>query len=135
MKHSGDSTDCTLQPAVDLSVLERLERHLGSPPPGPQHPTLRFISIFFGSAEEILPQLAAALTRGDLEAAARGAHKFKSGALNMGTGPLARLCQQLDQQARAGRAEGLSALLQQVQAEYQRARQVLEQVRRQRAGG
>jgi signal transduction histidine kinase/ligand-binding sensor domain-containing protein/DNA-binding NarL/FixJ family response regulator len=109
---------------LDRSVIEEL-RSLGSP-----ETVLASVSLFLRRAPEQIDVLANAAARADLEGAARAAHSLRGSAGVLGAHRLARACGELEERAGAGTAEGLASLVAAVEAEYEEAREALQEEQR-----
>lgn len=88
------------------------------------------VQTFLDDSLTRLGELGRALLTRDPEAVRQAAHTFKGSCSNMGAGLMAELCKQLEQHGRAGKLDEMSALLEQLQHEFDIVRILLESDRR-----
>ena len=93
---------------------------------GSREMPLQLASMFLGKAPDWLAELTTAWQQGSLETAAQAAHTLKGAATNVGADALAKLCADLEAEARAGRTERIPALVNQVHTEFEQVRQALQ---------
>ncbi len=105
---------------LDPDVIQGL-RELDDP--GAPSLLAELVEIFLNDAPARLAALEAALTSGDAQQLERVAHALKGSCGNLGAKSLAGVCQQIEQQGRAGRLEGMAPLV-------ARSRQLLRDVKR-----
>lgn len=98
---------------VDSSVLSALQDVMEA-----EYPTL--LDVFLEDSEQRVAQLTEGphATAADLQALCLNAHSFKGSSANMGALKLSELCQQLEDQSRRGKLEGLDLLIEQIRSEY-----------------
>lgn len=83
------------------------------------------IDLFLQNAPRFLEDMETAHRRGNAAELRRLAHTFKSNAGMVGANSLARICQSLEDTAKAGDMDTAGKLLAQVQSEYERVQQEL----------
>ena len=98
-------------PHLDLRVLEGV-RALGG---NGDALVTKVIGVYLDDAPGRLQSLREAVVRGDVLAAQRAAHAFKSASANLGAASLAELCRRMESEGETGCA---SALLAEIEAEY-----------------
>jgi len=86
------------------------------------------IEEFFVDSDRRLAEIAAALKSGDADRVGKAAHAIKGASLTFGARLLAGLCKELELIGKSGKLEGAAAILAQIEAEYQRARQDLRMI-------
>ncbi len=86
-------------------------------PSGAQHLVERVLGVYSASLARLCDQLVAARQRPDGAAVHLAVHTLKSSSLNVGALVLAELCTAAETAIREGRVDGLSALLDRLQAE------------------
>jgi histidine phosphotransfer protein HptB len=84
------------------------------------------IETFLEDAPEQLAALRNAVEQGDAEEARRAAHTLKSNAATFGASALSEVCRELEAAAARGELDGATALVDQAEAEWERAREPLE---------
>jgi CheY-like chemotaxis protein/HPt (histidine-containing phosphotransfer) domain-containing protein len=77
---------------------------------------------FLGDTPPRLAAMREAARRSDATALARGAHALKSSCASLGAGAMSRLCADLETLGRSGAIEGAPALLDHLDAEFERLR-------------
>jgi CheY-like chemotaxis protein/HPt (histidine-containing phosphotransfer) domain-containing protein len=110
---------------LDVSILDDLWQVT----PTGFHELVRF---FLESAGKKVEALRTAAAADDRQALLRLAHAFKGSAGNLGAAALAARCAELEEHARGADAEGLGALVRDIEEHYARARQELEKQSRSR---
>jgi len=88
--------------------------------PGKPDIIRRLITIYLKSSPALLDELERAMTAGDMEQLWQAAHSLKSSSANLGAVRMARLCEELEIQGRAGRAEQAEQQVQAIRTEYER---------------
>ena len=91
---------------------------------------LASVSLFLRRAPEQIEVLTNAAARADLAAAARVAHGLRGSAGVLGALRLARACGALEERAAAGDGDGLALLIEAIEAEFEQAREALENEQR-----
>ncbi len=114
----GDAT-----PAVDVSVLDAL---LVLQAPGSPDIRERVIGLYLQHTPGQIRELRAALDRNDPSAMMRAAHTMKSSSANVGAGPLAELCRDLESRLRQRDSEDAEPRIEAIEAEYIRVERELE---------
>ena len=84
------------------------------------------IDLFFADAPLQIDKIREALARGDVRAAGHAAHSLKSSSRNLGAARLGRTCEKLELAGRAGVGDGAQALCDEIEAEFDRVRPLLE---------
>ncbi len=102
-------------PVLDEEALQRL-RELD--PSGQNHLLERVLRAFEGSLLRLAPQLREARQRRDLQGIRHIAHTLKSSSASVGALRLSRLCAEIEAAVRQESAEGLPALLDDVDQEF-----------------
>ncbi len=87
------------------------------------------VNDFFEDAPGFIEELHAALREGNVERIRITAHSFKSNSASFGALALAEHCRALEAQAKAGSCEGAAERIEEIEAEYARAREELEVIR------
>jgi HPt (histidine-containing phosphotransfer) domain-containing protein len=89
------------------------------------------IEMFLADAPCILADLRRGVADGAAEEVRRAAHTLKSHGMTFGAPLLAHVAREVEVMAREGDLIGAAGLVAEVQAEYERAREALDAVRRQ----
>jgi HPt (histidine-containing phosphotransfer) domain-containing protein len=113
------------QDAINRAALDDLVATTGGDPAF----LAELIDTFFDDSAELLPAMRQALASGSAEQLRRAAHSLKSNSAAFGAQELALLCRQLEEQGREGNLSGAADRLAQVDAEYDRVRRALQEVR------
>jgi signal transduction histidine kinase/ligand-binding sensor domain-containing protein/CheY-like chemotaxis protein len=101
------------RPLLDPQALELL-RSL----PGGAAASERVLGLYASGSRELMARLESAVSRGDLEQAARAAHAWKSYHGNVGAWRLERLCRDLEEAAAAGAQERAARLVRELCENY-----------------
>lgn len=96
---------------LDQAVLESLREVMED-----EYPVL--LDTYLADSEERLRALHQALAQADALQLRQTAHSFKGSCSNMGAGPLAALCQQLEEVARREQQDVVPDLLEQIEREF-----------------
>jgi len=115
--------------ADEANVRDRLEEILGDRSPREVALVARMLSGFEAKAAGLLQRALDAVAAPDPAAAALEVHSLRGSALNLGSVRLAALCEELEQQAMAGRLEQILARRQQLDDELTAFVTVLDSVR------
>lgn len=112
---------------IDTSVLDALRalQEEGEP-----DIVTELIDLFLQDAPLRLESIRAAIAQKDATALRKAAHTLKGSGANLGAGPMATLCFELEKRGRAGSLEGTEVLLAQLEDEFKRVRHALETERR-----
>ena len=102
-------------PVLDEEALQRL-RELD--PSGQNHLLERVLRAFETSMQRLAPQLREARERGDMQAIRHVVHTLKSSSASVGALRLSRLCAEIESLVRQEASEGLPALLDDVDREF-----------------
>ncbi|MCI0698949.1 response regulator [candidate division KSB1 bacterium] len=114
------------QPAVlDPAALERLRKTVG----GDAAVLAELIDSFLEDAPKLLMTLQQASEKGDAAGVRLAAHSLKSNAADFGAMHFSNLCKELEQLGTAGTLDGATALVEQVEVEYEKVRTALEGLR------
>ncbi len=114
------------QPAVlDPAALERLRKTIG----GDATVLAELIDSFLEDAPQLLTTLRQASEKGDAAGMRLAAHSLKSNAADFGAMHFSNLCKELEQLGKAGTVDGATALVEQVEVEYEKVRVALEALR------
>jgi len=114
------------QPAVlDPAALERLRKTVG----GDAAVLAELIDSFLEDAPKLLTTLRQASEKGDAAGMRLAAHSLKSNAADFGAMHFSNLCKELEQLGKAGTLDGATALVEQVEVEYEKVRVALEALR------
>jgi PAS domain S-box-containing protein len=111
-------------PVVDPAALARLAEVGDEPGFVPA-----MIDAFAEEAARLLRSLREAVAQGNAEDARRAAHSLKSDARTFGASELERLSLELETRAQGGSLDGATALVERIEAEYERVRTALEAAR------
>lgn len=84
------------------------------------------ITLFLQDTPTRLDDLRASLAAGDAAALRRAAHSLKGSAYTFGAREMGALCEDLETRGRAGQTEGAAEVLDDLDAEFQRLKRVLE---------
>ena len=87
------------------------------------------IENFFKDAAKLQEDARRAFEEGKVEELRRATHTLKSNSKNFGATTLAKLCEELENQAKNGELEGSEDLLTQIKAEYETVWATLETFR------
>jgi PAS domain S-box-containing protein len=123
----GGGVDADAAGVIDEGALARL-RELSSG--GEPDLFQELLATFLMDADRYQASLREAVAGGDPARLRRAAHAFKGSASNFGATRLTALCQQLEDLGDAGRVEAAVPLVAAVQAEFERAKAVLQAARR-----
>jgi PAS domain S-box-containing protein len=107
---------------IDTAVLEDLEDQIGEV-------IAELINIYFENAPKLLADLRQAADKGDSKSLFHAAHTLKPSSAMLGAVHLATLCEELELIGQGGTLEGVLEKVEQVEAEYERVKTVLEAVR------
>jgi CheY-like chemotaxis protein len=112
------------QPEFDNQVLENYRQIQR-----PDQPDIinRLITIYQKSSLTLLAEIDSAVQASDDKRLWHAAHSLKSSSANLGALKLARLCEELEMQGRAGRLEQAAELAASVRHEYERTETWLDQ--------
>lgn len=111
------------QQSLDLAVFRKL-REMGS-----ADQINELIDLFLDTLEQNLTSMRAAMAKRDSQTLAQLAHGSKGTAAGMGAGHLAALCRELEGSAKAGMLEEFAARFEQMEAETQQVRRMIEKAR------
>jgi signal transduction histidine kinase/DNA-binding response OmpR family regulator len=115
-----------LQPAVlDPAALDRLRKTVG----GDAAVLAELIDSFLEDAPQLLTTLRQASEQGDAAGMRLAAHTLKSNAADFGAMRFSNLCKELEQLGQAGTLDGATALVEQVEVEYEKVRMALKALR------
>jgi two-component system sensor histidine kinase/response regulator len=114
---TADGSGC-LDPAV-LDAIRALDAGRG------EQIVARVVASYLGTLEPQLAKLRDAVGRGDAHGWSEAAHGLKSSSANVGARRLAALARTLEECGRAGRREGVDALVAEVEAEVERVQRGL----------
>jgi CheY-like chemotaxis protein len=112
---------------IDPEALARMRNTLGKQA-SEMLPML--IDSFFHDAVELQERAQQALEQRRIDELQRAAHTLKSNARNFGGTELARLCQELENQAKGNNLEGTGGLLASIAREYAKVQVALEAIRK-----
>ncbi len=117
--------------SVPPSVLdeEALQRLRELDPKGQNHLLERVLRAFESSVLRLASQLREARQRGDMQAIRHVAHTMKSSSASIGAMRLSRLCAEIEAAVRQEAADGLPALLDQVDLEFNVVLQAVQPLR------
>jgi HPt (histidine-containing phosphotransfer) domain-containing protein len=113
-------------PVLDEEALQRL-RELD--PSGHNHLLERVLRAFESSMLRLAPQLREARERGDMQAIRHVVHTLKSSSASVGALRLSRLCAEIEALVRQEAREGLPALLDDVDHEFDVVLQAVQPLR------
>ncbi|MBF0143321.1 MAG: response regulator [Magnetococcales bacterium] len=113
---------------LDPLALTTLEQELRHVPNGLQ----RIVGKFLDTVPGKLAQMEKGVENGDLTVIFLSAHSLKSQSATVGATRLSELCQKIETQARAGKAEGLAEQVSQANEAFAAARSILEPLRGER---
>jgi HPt (histidine-containing phosphotransfer) domain-containing protein len=113
-------------PVLDEEALQRL---CELDPGGQGHLLERVLRAFEASLLRLAPQLREARQRGDLQAVRHVAHTLKSSSASIGALRLSRLCAEIEAAVRQEAVEGLPALLDDVDQEFNVVLQAVQPLR------
>ncbi len=110
------------QTVLDVEVIERIRdmERRGAP-----RLLERLIHTYLDTAARLVADVDAALAAEDAAGLRQSAHTLKSSSANLGATELARLCAQIESEARAGRVAPAHEVWPQARAEYQRVARAL----------
>ncbi len=117
------AVDAAVDAAIDRAVLDGLRELQDADDPDLVDAV---IGIFLGDTPRRLAALRAALARGDAGAVVREAHTLKGSCGNLGARPMAERASTLEALARAGKLVPVPALLDGLDAEFDRVRVALD---------
>jgi HPt (histidine-containing phosphotransfer) domain-containing protein len=106
--------------AIDAAVLEEFRAMMGEV-------ASELIGLFLEDTPNLLAELRGAVGQKDAEGLERAAHTLKSNSATLGAMTLSALCRELEAMGRAGTLEGAVEKLEQVEAQYERVKAVLEE--------
>jgi HPt (histidine-containing phosphotransfer) domain-containing protein len=92
---------------------------------GDQESAQELVRLFIDSGDATLRDISAALGRGDLNAVGRAAHSFKGSSASISARSASAAAAKLEEAARAGAADRVSQLEEQLQREAGRAMEYL----------
>jgi HPt (histidine-containing phosphotransfer) domain-containing protein len=110
---------------LDSTALDRLRKTVG----GDAAVLAELIDSFLEDAPKLLTTLRQASQKGDVAGVRLAAHSLKSNAADFGAMHFSNLCKELEQLGKAGNLEGATALVEQVELEYEKVRMALEALR------
>jgi HPt (histidine-containing phosphotransfer) domain-containing protein len=113
---------------LDPAAIEQLQATLGTRAAS-MLPAL--IESFFKDAVTLQKTARQAIAQRQAEDLRRAVHTLKSNSKNFGALTLARLCQELENQAKNGEFEGADEILTQIEVEYTNVQVALETLRKQ----
>ena len=113
-------------PVLDEEALQRL-RELD--PSGQNRLLERILRAFESSVLRLAPQLREARQRGDMQAIRHVVHTLKSSSASIGAMRLSRLCAEIEAAVRQEAPEGLPALLDDVNQEFNVVLQAVQPLR------
>lgn len=87
------------------------------------------IDSFLATSPQLLVDLYQALEQGDTVKLSRTAHTLKSGSADFGAQAFSGFCKELEMLAKAGTLERATELISQIEAEYEQAKAVLENLK------
>jgi HPt (histidine-containing phosphotransfer) domain-containing protein len=87
------------------------------------------VDVFLADAPALIGSLRSSLERQDTEELRRAAHTLKSNGSTLGAAAFAELCRTVEQQAKDGRLDGVSELVDRIEHEYRTVREALASVR------
>jgi len=122
--HVVDSKPASPQPCAAADAPVDWEEFM-SVTDGDQAFAQELVQLFIESGDAALQDISAALGRGDLAAIGRAAHSFKGSSANIRAQPASEAAGRLEQAARAGAADQVSQLEEQLRREAGRAREYL----------
>ncbi len=102
-------TDSVLDLAVFNEISSLMEDALGE-----------FIDTYLENTPKLLANLQAALAEKDLQAVFHHSHQLKGGSGSIGAAQVFECAKQIEERARAGNAEGLDALFNELQQAYEK---------------
>jgi HPt (histidine-containing phosphotransfer) domain-containing protein len=112
---------------LDAEAIERLVETCGD---GGAEIVAALLDTLFGDAPVLLAQLRRAVAEGDHAEARRAAHTLKSHGLTFGAIFLAHVAREAELSARELDLDGVAALIDELESEYEAAREALEDLRR-----
>lgn len=115
--------DPAAAPAIDPGPLEAIRQVQR---PGGPDLVQRIVSLFLKEAPARVDALIEGLRRGDAASAARAAHALKSACGNVGALRLSAICRDVEALARDDRISDASAHIEELSAEFARARAALQ---------
>ena len=111
----GEKTDHNVlldQKALDnIRALQR---------PGGPNPLVKYIDLFLQYSPALLDTLRTAAAAGDVDNTIRPAHSLKSDSANLGATTLSILCKQLEELCRIGKQTEATALIADIELEYEK---------------
>jgi signal transduction histidine kinase/DNA-binding response OmpR family regulator len=117
---SVNQGEFTAAGAIDAAVLEKFRAMMGEA-------ATELVGLFLEDTPNLLADLREAVSQGGAEGLQRAAHTLKSSSASLGAMGLSTLCQELEGMGRAGTLEGAAEKVAQVEAEYERVKDVLEE--------
>ncbi len=108
---------------VDFSALREFEEMMGE---GGAEMVRDLVQMYLQNAAALIAEMHESKVEVNYEVLRRAAHTLKGNSHQVGAGPLAEHCAELEKLAKAASLEGADALLVQIQAEYQRVNTVLQ---------
>jgi HPt (histidine-containing phosphotransfer) domain-containing protein len=108
---------------LDASALETL-RELGG-----DDFVAEVIDVFLDDAPALIATLRSSLERQNTEELRRAAHTLKSNGATLGAEAFAEICRTVEQQAKAGRLDGVSQLVDRIEQEYRPLQEALASLR------
>lgn len=110
-------------PPFDAEALERLGQTGNGGRPG----VLSLTQLFVSDAAQRLSALSKALQEGRLNDLARRAHALKGGCLQVGSKPMVKLCDELEDAAKSGQVEAVDSIIRSLHRELSRVRRTTSQ--------
>jgi HPt (histidine-containing phosphotransfer) domain-containing protein len=111
---------------IDTQVFETLLQSVG----GDKEFLAELLETFYDDAPQQLDTARQALDEDNAEALRRAAHSLKSNSATFGAKTLSVCCKELEDMGKAGALDGAGAQIEEVAAEYSRARSALEALQR-----
>lgn len=111
---------------LDRAALDGLLESVG----GDQDFLAELIDTYLADAPSLIAAMRDAAAAGDSEALRRGAHSLKSNSASFGAETLARLSRELEELGRSGSMDGAGRGVRDIEAEYERVRRALLELRR-----
>jgi HPt (histidine-containing phosphotransfer) domain-containing protein len=87
------------------------------------------VDVFLADAPALIASLRSSLERRDTEELRRAAHALKSNGATLGAATFAELCHTVEQQAKEGRLEGISKLVDRIERGYRPLQEALASLR------
>ena len=109
---------------IDFAVLSsiRMLRREGKP-----DPLEKIVTLFGEHSLRLLESMKNAVSQGEAQLVRETAHSLKSSSGNVGAVKLSSLCKEMEEAGRKANIDAAMGLLPQIQEEYERAKEALEQ--------